>query len=66
MKKNPKQMISLAIQLKNFRLENNIKQRALAAYLGCHVSQLSRWEGCRMYPRKKWLDIMAERGVLDV
>ena len=50
--------------LREYRTLNRMTQSDLAAYLGTSVEQVSRWELCKHYPRRKWVERMKERKVL--
>ena len=58
-------MNTIAVTLRAFRHYEGIGQRELAAFLGCRVEQVCRWERGRNKPQRKWLDRMKERGVLS-
>lgn len=47
-----------------FRYERAMTQQHLASFLGCRVEQVNRWEKGHNMPRKKWLEVMRQRGVL--
>lgn len=56
----------IAFKMRVFRGVKRMRIPDMAAYLGCRVEQIYRWESQRNYPRKKWLQIMQERGIFDI
>jgi len=55
---------SIEMALEKYRLLHDMKQKDLAAYLGCKPEQVSRWIKGRIVPGRKWQRVMKERGVL--
>jgi len=54
----------ISLKLREFRIMRGMKQKDLAAYLGCKPETVNRWEKYRNKPSGKWVNVMRERGVL--
>ncbi len=54
----------ISLKLREFRIMRNMKQKDLAAYLGCKPETVCRWEKYKVKPSGKWVNVMRERGIM--